>query len=124
MDRITVRGIRAYGHHGADPGERDHAQPIDVSIELDLDLSAAQRSDRLEDTLDYAAMHRRIVEIVTAQSFALLEALGGCIADALCANAPVARVRVCVSKPAKLDGATPVVCIERVNAAYRNEPAR
>ncbi len=56
--RIFVRDIRAYGRHGANPGERDAAQPFDLDVELvaDVDLRA-RTSDDLADTIDYAAIH-------------------------------------------------------------------
>ena len=30
MDVIELRGVRAYGKHGANPGERDRDQPFDA----------------------------------------------------------------------------------------------
>jgi dihydroneopterin aldolase len=76
VSRIAVRGVRAYGRHGADPGERDHPQPFDVDVTLELDLTKARRSDALVDTIDYAALHASIVRVVDATSFTLLERLG------------------------------------------------
>jgi len=32
--RITVAGIRAEGRHGANPGERDSAQPFVVDLDV------------------------------------------------------------------------------------------
>jgi dihydroneopterin aldolase len=113
MDRITIAGIRAYGKHGANPGERDRAQPFDVALTLELDLERARRSDELGDTLDYAGVHERVRGIVSGTSFALVERLAGEIADALLADARVRRVEVTVSKPAILDGATPSVTLVR-----------
>ncbi len=33
-DTIEMRGIRAWGHHGANAGEQDVAQPLDVDLTL------------------------------------------------------------------------------------------
>ncbi len=67
MDRIRLDGIRAYGKHGADAAEREHAQPFDVAISAELDLRDASASDDLRRTMDYAALHARIVRIVASR---------------------------------------------------------
>jgi dihydroneopterin aldolase len=115
MDAITLRGIRAYGRHGANPGERDRRQAIEIDLVAELDLKAAKRTDDLTQTLDYAALHERVVRIVSTTSFALLEALGGALLDAVLADDRIARATVTLSKPKILAGATPSVTLVRTN---------
>ncbi len=110
-DRIVVRGIRAYGRHGALAGEREMAQPFDLDVEIDLDLTEARKSDALADTLDYAKVHERVVAIVRDRSFGLLERLGEEIARALLDDPRVCRVGVTIAKPNLLSGATPSVSV-------------
>ncbi|MDE2573185.1 MAG: dihydroneopterin aldolase [bacterium] len=112
-DRIELRDIRAWGRHGADPGEKERPQPFDLDVALELDLSAAERSDALADTVDYAALHRGIVAIVETRSYDLLERLAAEIAALALADRRVRNVRVAVAKPRLLNGATPVVTLER-----------
>jgi len=116
-DVIALRGMRLYGRHGANPGERDAEQPFDVDVELSLNLSRAAQSDDLGDTIDYAALHARIRDVVRAHSFALIERLAGAIADELLSDGRVARVRVRVAKPDLLDGATPSITLTRARYA-------
>lgn len=118
MDVITLSGIRAYGRHGANPGERDREQPFDLEIRAELDLGAASRSDDLGDTLDYAELHARVVTIVQSTSFLLLERLAREVLDAVFRDARVARARVRIAKPQLLEGATPEVTLERENPRY------
>jgi dihydroneopterin aldolase len=118
MDRITLRGIRAYGRHGANPGEREREQPFDIEMALEIDLRAAERSDELGDTLDYDALCRALVEIVESTSFFLLEALAGALATAVLADARVRSVELSVAKPGLLGGATPGVTLHRKNPRY------
>jgi dihydroneopterin aldolase len=110
-DRIEVRGIRAYGRHGANPGERDHAQAFDIDLELEVDLQAARASDDLSDTLDYAALHAEVLELVRTRSYALLERLGDELARALLRDPRVRAASVRIAKPNLLGGATPAVTI-------------
>jgi len=119
MDAITLRGVRAYGRHGANPGERERRQPIEIELTAQLDLQAAQRSDDLHQTLDYAALHDRIVRIVSTTSYALLEGLGGALLDAVFADDRVVHATVTLSKPRILDGATPSVTLTRARV-HRN----
>jgi 7,8-dihydroneopterin aldolase/epimerase/oxygenase len=113
MDRITLRGVRVYGRHGANPGERDTAQPFDIDVVTELDLRVAQANDNLSDTLDYAVLHRRIVEIVETRSYALLERLAGDLLDVIFDDVRVIRAQVTIEKPGILNGATPGVTLAR-----------
>lgn len=119
MDRITLRGMRVYGRHGANPGERDRAQPFDITVGAEIDLHAASSSDDLDDTLDYAALHARIVTAVESTSYALIERLASDVLDAIFADHRVARAEVTIAKPALLDGATPSVTLLRENTRHR-----
>lgn len=106
---IRITGMRFWGKHGALPGERDRAQPIDVDLEITADLTKASVSDSLADAIDYAALFGLCERIVTQQSFALLEALGRCVAERVCEDPRVLEATVRVRKPRLLDGATPEV---------------
>ncbi len=119
MDRITVKNIVAHGRHGANPGEREHPQAFHIDLHLDLDLTKATRSDELTDTIDYAAVHRRVLEIVESHSYALLERLGGAILDGVASDARIVRAEVSIAKPELLDGATPSVTIVRERKSRR-----
>lgn len=110
-DIIGIHGIRAYGRHGADPGERDQPQPFDIELELELDLARARCSDELVDTINYAHVHARVIEVVTQTSFALLERLGEELLRMLMADPRVCAARVSLSKPGFLDGATPTISL-------------
>ena len=118
MDRITLRGVRAYGRHGWEAAERDRAQPFAIDLDAEIDLRAAQRSDDLSETIDYAALHRRVVAIVANTSYALLERLAADILEAVFEDHRVARAIVTIAKPAILDGATPSVTFDRSNPHY------
>ena len=112
-DAIALRGIRAWGHHGADPGEQDVAQPIDIELVLEFDAAAARISDTLHDTIDYRAVHETVTGIVGRERCRLLERLGELILDAVMMDARIVSARVALAKPARLDGATAVVTVGR-----------
>lgn len=111
LDTIEIRGIRAWGHHGANEGEQDLAQPIDVDLAFDLDLRAARASDALAETVSYADVHALVVAIVARERCALLERLGDVILTAVLRDPRIARARVTLAKPRLLGGATPSVTL-------------
>jgi 7,8-dihydroneopterin aldolase/epimerase/oxygenase len=94
--------------HGVLAQEKVEPQPFEVDIVLHADLAMAAESDDLARTVDYAALHRLVGEIVTGRSFDLIEALAGAIARAVLAAtdpAMVDGVEVRVRKPeAPIDG--------------------
>jgi len=108
--RITLRNVRAYGRHGADAGERDHPQPFDLEVQLETEFDPST-SDALSETVDYAELHRRVVDIVETTSFALLERLAETILNALLEDGRVREASVTVAKPHILSGATAAVTL-------------
>lgn len=108
--------MRFWGKHGANPGERDREQPIDVDLEIAMDVNRAAVSDALGDTVDYDELYSSCQRVVTQQSFALLEALADRIAQACLQDARIGEVTVRVRKPRLLDGATPEIEVHRRRA--------
>lgn len=112
-DTIALRGIRAFGRHGANPGEKDVPQPFDVDVAIGVDLAAARRSDTLADTVDYAELHREIVRIIATTSYDLLERIAQDVLDLVFADRRVTYAEVSIGKPRLLAGATPVVTVRQ-----------
>jgi dihydroneopterin aldolase len=107
-DRLSLLGMRWRATHGVLPSEKVEPQPFEVDVVLHADLADAAESDDLARTVDYAALHLLVGQIVTGPSFDLIEALAGAIARAVLAAtdpAVVDGVEVRVRKPeAPIDG--------------------
>lgn len=115
-DVIELRGLRVLGRHGCLPEEQERDQPFEVDLDVEVDLSAAGRSDDLADTLDYAAVAAAAVVVVSGQPSALLEQVAERIAEAVLADARVGAVTVAVRKlrpPVPLEVASVGVTITR-----------
>ncbi|MGN6523878.1 MAG: dihydroneopterin aldolase, partial [Actinomycetes bacterium] len=85
---------------GVLPAERDLGQVFIADVALQLDLSAAGRSDDLADTVDYGALAASVVARIEGEPVALLERLAQEIADICLAFPLVALVTVELHKPA------------------------
>ncbi|HMQ28306.1 MAG TPA: dihydroneopterin aldolase, partial [Acidimicrobiales bacterium] len=93
-DRIELRGLRALGRCGVLPEEQLRAQPLEVDLDVELDLAPAGSSDHLDDTVDYGALCALVEGVVTSQHVALLEHLAQVIADRILADERVDAVTV------------------------------
>lgn len=117
MDTIEVRGLRVLCRVGVPDAERAVAQPIEIDLDLVVDLAAAASSDDVADTVDYGAVCVAVGAAVTAEPAALLERLAGLAADAaLGADDRSTAVSVTVRKlrpPVPLDVATTAVRLHR-----------
>lgn len=97
IDRITITGVTATGHHGVFPQERRDGQLFVVDVELQLTLDTS--SDDLSRTVSYAEVADHVVDVITGEPCNLIETVAGRVADRCLAFAPVTGVVVTVHKP-------------------------
>jgi dihydroneopterin aldolase len=112
-DCISVRNIRAWGRGGINEGEDAVPQPFDIHVQLEVDLERCAHTDSIEDTVDYARVHRAVLDTVAATRFGLIEHLAQEIARQIMHERRVASVTLTIAKPGILAGATPSVTITR-----------
>lgn len=86
------------GSHGVTPEERERDQEFLVDVECELDLSAAGRADRIEHTVDYTELMEDIRQVVSRESYNLLEALADRLAQTILRRPFVDRVVIGISK--------------------------
>lgn len=99
-DRVSLRGVRARGHHGVLESERRDGQEFVVDVEMEVDLAPAGESDDLADTVSYAEVAADVVALVQGEPLDLIEALAERIASAVLGARPlVEAVEVTVHKP-------------------------
>lgn len=98
-DLVELRGLRLLARLGVLPEERERAQPVEVDLDLVVDLTEAAVSDALGDTVDYGALCDAVAEVVLAGHVDLLERLAQVIAQAaLACDGRVEAVTVAVRK--------------------------
>jgi len=92
-DRIALRNMHFYGHHGVGEAERDLGGRFSLDVELVRDLTRAGETDDLNDTVDYKAVYDLVAQI-QRRGFCLLEALALDIARAILDGFDVEEVTV------------------------------
>lgn len=98
-DRITLRGLRAVGHHGVLDHERRDGQEFRVDVTLFVDTSEAGKRDDLSATVDYGALSTALVDVIRGEPVNLIETLAHRLAATCLADPLVADVEVTVHKP-------------------------
>ncbi|MFF0091284.1 dihydroneopterin aldolase [Streptomyces canus] len=99
MDRVALRGLKARGHHGVFPKEREEGQTFIVDIVLGLDTRPAAADDDLTKTVHYGIVAEEVVAVVEGEPVNLIETLAEHIAQACLKHEGVEEVEVRVHKP-------------------------
>lgn len=99
MDRISVRGLRVFAHHGVLDSERLRGQDFLIDVTAHLDTSGAAAADDLALTLDYGELAAAVGRRVREERWNLIERVAQRVADLVLENPLVERVEVTVRKP-------------------------
>jgi len=114
MDIIFIKDLRVDTIIGIFDWERRIKQTISLDLELAADIRTAASTDKLEDTVNYKAVAKRLMEFVGQSEFGLVETLAERCAELVMDEFNIPWLRLCLSKPGALRGAKDVgVIIER-----------
>jgi len=102
MDKIFIRDLALRCIIGCFNEERRKKQDVLIQIEMHCDLRKVGQSDNLNDTVNYKAIKKEIVDIVEQSSFKMIEALAETIAKQILTNKKVKKVVVTIDKPGAL----------------------
>jgi dihydroneopterin aldolase len=98
-DLITLKGLRARGHHGVYGFERAQGQEFVVDVVLEVDARPAAASDDIADTVHYGELAERVVAVVGGEPVNLLETLAERLAALCLEDERVGAATVTVHKP-------------------------
>jgi 7,8-dihydroneopterin aldolase/epimerase/oxygenase len=95
---VYIEGLEFYAYHGVPAEERKIGHRYVVSLEFEVN-GRADRTDKVEDTLDYAAAGLAVQEFATKGNYLTLERLAQLLGDHLLKRFPLAEsVRVRLGK--------------------------
>ena len=114
MDIIFLRDLRIDTVIGIYDWERRIRQTVSLDLEMAVDIRKAAASDAIEDTLNYKAVAKRLIEFVEGSEFRLVETLAERCAGIVREEFGVPWVRLTLNKTGAVRGARDVgVVIER-----------
>lgn len=96
---IRIKNLRLRAVIGVNDWERKERQAVIVNAELEFDGSAAVISDRIDDTIDYRTISRRLIEHVESSEFQLIESLAGSLLNVAFEDSRVTKARIEIDKP-------------------------
>ena len=114
MDKVFIEALEIEALIGIYDWERRIRQPLLFDLEMGFDNRKPAATDNIEDTLNYKAVSRRLVEFVAQSDYGLVETLAERCAEIVLAEFGVQWLRLKLSKPGAVRGAVAVgVIIER-----------
>ena len=114
MDIIFLDDLRIETIIGIFDWERETKQTVILDLEMAANIKKAAASDSIEDTLDYKAVAKRIIQYVEESEFQLVETLAERVAEIILTEFSVPWVRLKLNKIGAIRGASGVgIIIER-----------
>ena len=99
-DKMILTGIEVFGYHGCSDEEQKLGQKFWVDLELNLDLSAAGKSDDYADTVDYVKILQCVEEVVGGRARRLIESVAEDLAQKILSDfEKVDGVKITLHKP-------------------------
>lgn len=115
MDKIFITDLLVRGVIGISEREREQPQDILVNVVINTDITAAGRSDNVEDSVNYRTVAKKILAHVETIKRYTVEALAEDVAKLCLAEERATSVIVRVEKPGAVRFSRSVgVEIERV----------
>ena len=119
MDIIFLSGLTTECIIGIWDWERRVKQKVLVDLEMGADIRRAAGSDRIDDTLDYKSVSKRLLHFIGDSDFQLVETLTERIAELVITEFSVPWVRVRLNKQGAIRGSRDVgILIERSSRDY------
>ncbi len=114
MDIVFIQGLKIDCVIGIYDWERKIRQDITLDIEMGFDIAPAAQTDNIEQTLDYKAVSKRLIDFVRASEFGLVETLAEKITQIILSEFDVTKVKLTLNKGKAVTGANGVgVIIKR-----------
>lgn len=99
MDRILITDLLVRCIIGVKDEERREKQDVVINLAISADLHKAGKSDKLENSIDYRALKKKILHRAEESHFYLVEALAEAVAEICLEHPAVVQAQVRVDKP-------------------------
>jgi len=114
MDIIYLSDLKIETIIGIYEWERKVKQTVSLELQMAADIRKSAETDTIDDTLDYKAVAKRLIDFVEASNYQLVETLAEKITKIVLTEFNVPWVKLKLSKPGAIRGAKDVgIIIER-----------
>ncbi|HBE80525.1 MAG TPA: dihydroneopterin aldolase, partial [Firmicutes bacterium] len=98
-DKLSLKNMIFYGHHGVYPAEKELGQRIEVDVDLWTDFLRAAGTDDLSAAISYVDIYSTVKDTLERESYNLIEAMAVAICERIRDGYDVRKVTVRVRKP-------------------------
>lgn len=113
-DHVFIQDLRIETCIGIFEWERRIKQIVSLNLDMACDVAKAAATDKIDDTLNYKAVAKRLIQFVSESQFDLVETLAERCAEIVVNEFDVPWLRLRISKPGAVRGSKEVgVVIER-----------
>ena len=100
MDKIKIRNLEIFAHHGVFPEENVLGQKFIINATLYTDLRNAGKTDELTASIHYGEICLQMEHFLTTHTFKLLERAAESLAETLLMNVPhLEKIKLEIKKP-------------------------
>lgn len=100
MDKICIKNLKIFAHHGVFEHETINGQDFFVDAELYVDTESAGISDDLALSVDYGSVCHLIKKVMTEKNYLLIESVAQAVASAILIKYDlVKKVEIEIKKP-------------------------
>lgn len=100
MDKIIVKGLRAYAYHGVNLEEKVNGQNFEIDITAYTCIKRAGKTDNVDDTVSYAKIVKTALRVMSEASYDLLEKVATRVAEQILLDFnKVEQVDILLKKP-------------------------
>lgn len=114
MDIVFLHGLKIETVIGIYDWERKIKQNVILDLDMGFDIAKAAKTDHIDNTLDYKAIAKRLIDFVSDSEFQLVETLAEKSAEVVLNEFPVQWLKLKLNKKGAVSQAGDVgVIIER-----------
>jgi dihydroneopterin aldolase len=118
-DRIHLSDLKIETIVGIFDWERTTRQTVSFNFEFPADASRAAKTDRIEDTLNYKSVAKKVIAYVEKSEFQLVETLAERVAELILREFDLPWVKLSIGKLGAIRGSREVgITIERTRADF------
>ena len=100
MDKMFIRNLQLFANHGVFQEEKTLGQLFEISLEIDIDLKTAGKTDDLNESVNYGLVCKKTRDTFTEKTYDLIETAASHVARELLVEYPAFRgVKVYLKKP-------------------------
>tara|TARA_B000000532_G_scaffold235492_1_gene220916 strand:+ start:1086 stop:1433 length:348 start_codon:yes stop_codon:yes gene_type:complete len=108
MDKIFLRNLKVKTRIGIFEWEKAVDQMININLILYLDIKKSAKSKKIEDSVNYKSISKRIIFLAENNKFELVESMIENMAEIILNEYNIQQITISISKPGAIRGSDDV----------------